>query len=127
MDEVAWLEIVLTEFPIFTKAFTETVFDALKRLRGTGRGGQTTAQEVLSMPEVKKALEEDRNNHDWQTSSADLKLRIPEDVRAMIAGDKRAEKERAEYNEKFQDAARLTEEARKKALKDIQEGNEAED
>jgi hypothetical protein len=127
VDEVSWLEIVLTEFPIFTKAFSETVFDALKSLRGTGQAGQTTAAEVLSMPEVKHALAEDRNNHDWEASSADLNLQIPKDIRDMISGDKRAEKERAEFNEKFQDAARETEEERKKALEEIQEGNEAAD
>jgi hypothetical protein len=138
VDEASWLEVVLTEFPIFSKAFSETVIEALHDLRGTGQAGQTVAQEdapapsvqqVLATSKVQQALAEERKatNQDWQMSSNDGRVRIPEDLRKMMAEDGRDSKDRAKLNEQFQDAAQKVEEDRKAASKEPEEGNEAAD
>lgn len=103
VDQAAWLEVVLSEFPIFTKSFTETVIDALHRLRTTGVPPEQIAQEVMQDEKVRAALTEERKEQkvDWRVSSRDGAIQIPEDVKKLIDEDKRSQKDRAELNEKF--------------------------
>ena len=51
------MEVVLTEFPIFNQAFTDTIIDALHDLHSKGMEQPQITQEVMQHPKVKKALQ----------------------------------------------------------------------
>lgn len=118
VDEAAWLEVVLTEFPIFSQAFTETIIEALHELRATGKTGEGVMNEALKSKKVRKMIAEEGSNpkRDWKMSSDDPKVKVPQDVKSLIEGDKREKKERAKFNEEFADALRKADEERKQKL-----------
>lgn len=114
VDEAAWLEVVLSEFPLFTRAFTDTVVDALHRLRDTGQAGNTIAQEVFKDPQVRQALNEERKSSqvDWKMSSDNSSLRVPNDLNEMLGDDKRDKKDRAKLRKEFAEALEAAEKER---------------
>lgn len=116
VPEAAWMEVVLTEFPIFNQAFTDTIIDALHDLRSQGMDQPEITQEVMNHPNVQQALQErqnERSKPEWRVDSGDAHIRIPADLKAMVESDDRDKKERASFREQFAEKLEEMEEARK--------------
>jgi hypothetical protein len=114
VDEASWLEVVLSEFPLFTRAFTDTVVDALHRLRATGATGTAVTQEVLKDEKVQQALNEERKSSsvDWKMSSNEESIRIPKDLAGLIEKDERDKDERVKFRNDFAEALEAAEKER---------------
>ncbi len=119
VDESAWLEVVLTEFPIFTKSFTETVIDALHDLRNTGASPEEATENVMTHPKVAQAIQEgQQRNVEWRVESRNVGLQLPRDLMKMVESDLRQGDERVKFRAEFAERLDALEEERKRAEKE---------
>lgn len=118
VDEASWMETVLVDFPIFTKAFSDTVIQALKDLKGTKMPEGQATEALLDHPKIKQAINEEKSNGiDSKVESRSLN--IPKDLMKMIEEDNRDPEARADYRAQFAEAMESIESDNKKAKKNV--------
>ncbi len=101
IDPATWMQVVLTELGVFSRAFTEVVLRAMRDLEKTGTPPEEVAEKALKSDVVQKALNEEGKIEDkpWQVNSKII--RLPSDIQDLIKEDDRTAASRAKEAEAF--------------------------
>lgn len=133
-DAATWLELVITEFPVFSEQFSEVFLDNIDRLQAQGPSNpeetesETNAESVMSKivksKEVQEIIEKEikEEKPDWEMCSLDTaELNISPDIYEMIKEERTNKRDRAGFNEKFRNAIEIKETVKEDKIDDNSE------